>query len=121
MKIVATVLLLLSIQFSYGKQPFTQSLAKHVSGTVIEERFEIRNGQTFNASVIKIPGYYGYHSILGVLDTYVLYQTDLTSLKTWRMADRNFHVINLDGKNISVSIIYDSRESLLLLYLPPGY
>jgi hypothetical protein len=121
MKLAAVLLLFLSVQVSSGKQPFTQSLANHLSGTVIEEKFEIRHGQAVNASIIRVPGYYGYHSILGVIDTYILYQTNLTSLKTWRMANRNFYVIHLNGDNITLSIVYDAQQSLLLLSLPPGY
>jgi hypothetical protein len=98
---------------------FAESLANHLDGKLIEED-RTGNGNTWS-SVIWIPTYYGYHSFLGVLDTFIAAHTALTSLRTWRLADRNFYVIQLWQNNISVRIIYDSRNSLLMLTTPAGY
>ena len=100
---------------------FAESLAEHVQGRVLEhDRESVDDGRTWS-SVIWIPTYYGYHTFLGVLDNYVASHTALTSLRTWRLADRNFYVILLSQKNVSVRIVYDSRNSLLMLTAPAGY
>jgi hypothetical protein len=104
-----------------GKQTFTESLAEYLKGQVIEQDPGLLNGIEIFSSVIRIPTYYGYHTFLGVLDSFVVMHTTLTSLKTWRMSDRNFYVIHLSRDDISIRIIYDSRNSLLLMTVPAGY
>ncbi len=100
---------------------FAESLAEHVQGKVLEhDRESVDNGRTWS-SVIWIPTYYGYHTFLGVLDSFIAGHTALTSLRTWRLADRNFYVILLSQQNISVRIVYDSRNSLLMLTAPAGF
>ncbi len=100
---------------------FSRSLAKYVSGIVLEQGSEVRDGELIDTSVIWIPTYYGYHNFLGVLDNYIIHHTSITTLRTWRMADRNYYVINLGKKDFLINIIYDSRNSLLMLSHPPGY
>ncbi|MFO7923129.1 MAG: hypothetical protein R6U58_05505 [Bacteroidales bacterium] len=100
---------------------FSESLAEYVGGVVVEQETGFLDGEEIFTSVIWIPTYYGYHSFMGVLDNYILNHTTITSLRTWRLEDRNFYVIHLSQKNLSVRIIYDSRDSLLMLSLPPGY
>ncbi len=103
------------------KATFAESLADFVSGKVLEQDPAFQNGRPVCTSVVWIPTYYGYHSFLGVLDSFIAKHTTITSLRTWRLADRNLYVIHLSQENISVSIIYDLRDSLLLLTTPPGY
>lgn len=100
---------------------FAESLADHVQGKVLEQDRESHDAGMTWSSVIWIPTYYGYHSFLGVLENYIAAHTAFTTLRTWRMADRNFYVIQLGQRNISVRIIYDSRNSLLMLTGPAGY
>jgi hypothetical protein len=102
-----------------GKLTFAESLADFVSGKIIEH--DPGSGIKVYSSVIRIPTYYGYHSFLGVLDNYIAKYTSLTSLRTWRLADRNFYVIHLSQEKVSVTIIYDMQNSLLLLTTPAGY
>ncbi len=102
--------------------PFhVESLAEYVSGTVIEKGQSIENGEVINSSVVWIPTYYGYHTFLSVLDSYILNHTSITMLTTWRLDDRNFYIIYLSEKDILIKIIYDSENSLLFLSLPVGY
>ncbi len=103
------------------KLSFSESLADYVNGIVIEQESEIPDGGELSSSVIWIPTYYGYHTILGVLDTYVHSNTTFTSLRTKRMADRNFYVIDLSEDEILIRIVYDSANSLLRLTMPSGY
>jgi hypothetical protein len=98
---------------------FAESLADHLDGKLLEND-RTGDGKTWS-SVIWIPTYYGYHSFLGVLDAFIAAHTALTSLRTWRLADRNFYVIQLWQNNLSVRIIYDSRNSILMLTTPAGY
>jgi hypothetical protein len=133
--IFASALLLMSLHHThlYGNEislpgdtcttrtTFAESLAEHVQGRVLEhDRESVDNGRTWS-SVIWIPTYYGYHTFLGVLDSFIAGHTALTSLRTWRLADRNFYVILLSQKNVSVRIVYDSRNSLLMLTAPAGF
>ncbi|MFP4365766.1 MAG: hypothetical protein ACLFQA_01605 [Bacteroidales bacterium] len=124
----------LSAQVTYGvpgelllfdpgddKLSFTESLAEHVSGIILEKDPLTGDEEDLNSSVMWIPTYYGYHSFLGVLETFIQKYTNFTRLRTWRLADRNFYVIHLSQDDISIKIIYDSRESLLLLSLPLGW
>ena len=103
------------------KSPFSESLAEFVSGIVLEQGVDMQDGEEVSSSVIWIPTYYGYHTFLGVLDSYIHDHTSITALKTRRLPDRNFYVIDLTEKEISIRIIYDSANSLLLLSMPPGY
>ena len=103
------------------KSPFSESLAEFVSGIVLEQGVDMQDGEEVSSSVIWIPTYYGFHTFLGVLDSYIHDHTSITTLKTRRLADRNFYVIYLIEKEISIRIIYDSANSLLLLSMPPGY
>jgi hypothetical protein len=124
--------LIISLQYSYAgycnpasddrggeKLTFAESLADFVSGKIIEH--DPGSGIKIYSSVIRIPTYYGYHSFLGVLDNYIAKHTSITSLRTWRLEDRNFYVIHLSQEKISVTIIYDMQNSLLLLTTPAGY
>ena len=72
-------------------------------------------------TVMWIPTYYGYHSFMGVLDSYIVKHTSLTLMRTGRMAERRLYVIHLSQENISVTIMYDSLDSLLYLTTPEGY
>jgi hypothetical protein len=129
-----SAVLIISLQTSFGgrrtlcsdervsdKATFAESLAEFVSGKVLEQDPDFQNGRPVCTSVVWIPTYYGYHSFLGVLDSFIIKHTAITSLRTWRLADRNLYVIHLSQENISVSIIYDLRDSLLLMTTPPGY
>lgn len=100
---------------------FPKSLATYLNGTLKEENQYIEEGRRVNSSVILIPTYYGYHSFLGVLDSYILNHTDITSLRTWRLAENNIYVILLTDNHTSVRILYDPVNSLLLLTAPVGY
>ena len=103
------------------KTSFSESLAEYVNGVVLEQESAIHNTGEFSSSVIWIPTYYGYHTFLGVLDTFVHTNTTFTSLRTRRMENRNFYVIDLSEGDILIRIIYDSANSLLRLTMPPGY
>ncbi len=103
------------------KISFSESLAWYVNGEIIEKRSDCSDGGKTDYSEILIPRYYGYHSFLGVLDSFVARHTSITHLQTWQLADRNFHVIHLRGENVYVKIIYDLRDSMLLLTTPAGY
>jgi hypothetical protein len=109
-----------SIEFK-EKLPFTESLARFVSGTILEQGEGTEDGKFVNSSVIRIPGYYGYHSFLLVLDNFIAYNTSLTKLRTWRMEEKNYYVIDISGKNIAVRIVYDTHASIIMLSLPTGY
>lgn len=100
---------------------FTESLAMFVSGTILEQGEGRVDGNIINSSVIRIPGYYGYHSFLLVLDNFIAYNTTLTALRTWRMEEKNFYVIDISGKNMAVRIVYDTHASIIMLSLPTGY
>jgi hypothetical protein len=110
-----------SIGYNEKKLLFTESLAMVVSGTILEQGEGIVDGNVINSSVIRIPGYYGYHSFLLVLDNFIAYNTSLTKLRTWRMEEKNFYVIDITGQNIAVRIVYDTHASLIMLSLPTGY
>lgn len=103
------------------KSPFSESLAEFVSGIVLEQGVDMQDGEEISSSVIWIPTYYGYHTFLGVLDSYIHEHTSITTLKTRRLANRNFYVIYLIEKDISIRIIYDSANSIIRLTMPPGY
>lgn len=104
------------------KLSFTESLARHVSGIVRKDQGPaLEDGEMIDSSVIWIPTYYGYHSFIGVLDNYLLHHTSITSMRTWRMEERKYWAIHLSGKDVSIKIVYDSLDSLLLLSLTPGY
>jgi hypothetical protein len=101
---------------------FSESLAEYVSGVVLDQEDNIENGKAVISSVVWIPTYYGYHSFIGVLDTYIQNQTSISGLRTRRLAaDRNHYVIMLSDKDVSVKIIYDTVNSLLFMSAPPGY
>ncbi|MGF1586494.1 MAG: hypothetical protein ACFCUM_14305 [Bacteroidales bacterium] len=100
---------------------FTESLAMFVSGTILEQGEGTVDGKIINSSVIRIPGYYGYHSFLLVLDNFIAYNTSLTAMRTWRMDEKNFYVIDISGKNMAVRIVYDTHASVIMLSLPAGY
>jgi hypothetical protein len=103
------------------KLPFTEALAVYVCGTIMEQHPGTEDGRTINSSVIRIPGYYGYHSFLLVLDNFIAYNTSLTKMRTWRMEEKNFYVIDITGSNIAVRIVYDTHASIIMLSLPKGY
>ncbi len=103
------------------KSSFSESLADYVNGIVLEQESDIHNTGEFSSSVIWIPTYYGYHTFLGVLDTYVHSNTTFTSLRTRRLDNKNFYVIDLSEGEILIRIIYDSVNSILRLTMPPGY
>jgi len=103
------------------KSPFSESLAEFVSGIALEQGVDMQDGEEISSSVIWIPTYYGYHTFLGVLDSYIHEHTSITTLKTRRLANRNFYVIYLIEKDISIRIIYDSANSIIRLTMPPGY
>jgi hypothetical protein len=100
---------------------FTESLAMFVSGTILEQGEGRVDGNIINSSVIRIPGYYGYHSFLLVLDNFIAYNTALTAMRTWRMEEKNLYVIDISGKNMAVRIVYDTHASIIMLSLPTGY
>lgn len=105
-----------------GNLSFTESLARHVSGIVRKDQGPVlEEGEMVDSSVIWIPTYYGYHTFIGVLDNYLMHHTSITSMRTWRMEERKYWAIHLSGKDVSIKIIYDSLDSLLLLSLTPGY
>ncbi len=101
-----------------ARNTFTESLAEYVQGSIIEPEQGSADDDQVWSSLVWIPTYYGYHTFLGVLDNFIAGHTSLTSLRTWRLEDRNFYVILLSRKNISIKIIYDSRNSLLMLTGP---
>jgi len=103
------------------KSPFSESLAEFVSGIALEQGVDMQDGEEISSSVIWIPTYYGYHTFLGVLDSYIHEHTSITTLKTRRLANRNFYVIYLIEKDISIRIIYGSANSIIRLTMPPGY
>jgi hypothetical protein len=109
-----------NIEFK-DRLPFTESLAIFVSGTILEQGEGTEDGIIINSSVIRIPGYYGYHSFLLVLDNFIAYNTSLTAMRTWRMEEKNFYVIDISGKNITVRIVYDTHASIIKLSTPTGY
>ena len=103
------------------KSTFSESLAEFVSGIILEQGQIIEDGELINLSVIWIPTYYGYHTFLGVLDSYIINHTSITRMTTWRLAEKNSYVIHLTETNLSVKIIYDTINSQLSLTFPLGY
>lgn len=104
------------------KIDFPASLAQYVSGVVLEQEDNIEGGKKVISSVVWIPTYYGYHTFMGVLDSYIQNQTTISRLRTRRVAaDRNHYIIMLSDKDVSVTIIYDTVNSLLIMSAPPGY
>ncbi len=104
------------------KSDFPASLAQYVSGVVLEQEDNLEGGKKVISSVVWIPTYYGYHTFMGVLDSYIQNQTTISRLRTRRVAaDRNHYIIMLSDKDVSVTIIYDTVNSLLIMSAPPGY
>lgn len=104
------------------KIDFPASLAQYVSGVVLEQEENIEGGKKVISSVVWIPTYYGYHTFMGVLDSYIQNQTTISRLRTRRVAaDRNHYIIMLSDKDVSITIIYDTVNSLLIMSAPPGY
>lgn len=104
-----------------SKSLFCESLAQFVSGNILKMENSFEDGKAVITTVMWIPTYYGYHSFMGVLDSYIVKHTSLTLMRTWRMAERRLYVIHLSQENISVTIMYDSLDSLLYLTTPEGY